>query len=182
MLVPFLWPKQPWPFEARTPLDPWSFAVVSDTKVAADPLSSRFTDARLNWHVGNLGTKSASQTHCSAPQTIPEPFLLCGTVHCPGCHATISTVVLHCQMFCNKNINNFLNLNQSDTSWTFDQDVNFYKSILMTANKYWGDLRRFFSGLLHALSSPSTEQHFTILHYRCVWSTVEWIFDTTEKS
>jgi len=98
VLVPILLPKQPWPVKARTPLDPWRYVVVSGTKMlAADPLSpvscevgppwigivcsEHPTDARLDW---DLKAKSTPQTHCCAPQTIPETFLLCGRVHYPA--------------------------------------------------------------------------------------------------
>ncbi len=101
VLVPLLLPKQPWPIVAWTPLDPWRCAVVSGTKMlAADPLSlvswevgppwiglvcsSHPTDARLDWDLGNSEAKSTPQTHCWAPKTIPEPFLLCGRAHYPA--------------------------------------------------------------------------------------------------
>ncbi len=101
MLVPLLLPKQPWPVEAWTPLDPWRCAVVSGTKMlAADTLSpvsceeeppwirlvfsSHPSDAWLDWDLGNSDAKLTPQTHCWAPQTIPEPFLLCGRAHYPA--------------------------------------------------------------------------------------------------
>ena len=95
------------PFAAKTaltpwtPLDPWRCAVVSGTKMlAADPLSpvscqvgppwigivcpAHPTDDQLEWDLGNLEAKSTPQTCCYAPQTIPEPFLLCGTTCYPA--------------------------------------------------------------------------------------------------
>ena len=42
------------------------------------------TDAQLDWDLGNLEAKSTPQTRGCAPQTSPEPFLLCGTAHYPA--------------------------------------------------------------------------------------------------
>ncbi len=87
VLVTLLLPKQPWPVEAWTPLDPWRCAVVSGTKMlAANPLSpvswevgppwmglvcsAHPTDAWLDWDLGNYDAKSTPQARCCAPQTI----------------------------------------------------------------------------------------------------------------
>lgn len=51
----------------------------------------------LYW-VEILGSKSAPQTHCCVPQTIPESFLLCGRVHYP---AEGNTVSMRVYMVCN---------------------------------------------------------------------------------
>ena len=42
------------------------------------------TDSQLNSDLGNLEAKSTPPTRCCVPQTIPEPFLLCGMVHYPA--------------------------------------------------------------------------------------------------
>lgn len=42
------------------------------------------TDGQLNWKLENLEAKLTPQTCCCDPQTIPEPFLLCGRDHYPA--------------------------------------------------------------------------------------------------
>lgn len=40
--------------------------------------------AELDLDLGNLQAKSAPQTYCCVPQTIPKPFLLGGRAHNPA--------------------------------------------------------------------------------------------------
>ena len=73
------------PFDANKP---WLFKAW--TSLAADPLSPVSYEVGSPWirHVcpadlGNLEARSRPQIRC-APQTITEPFLLCGTAHYPA--------------------------------------------------------------------------------------------------
>ena len=83
--------KAAWPVEASTrPLKVCWHQHISPVNWEVGPLwiglvcPAHLTDARLDWDLENLEAKSTPQTRGCAPQTIPEPFLLCSTVHCPA--------------------------------------------------------------------------------------------------